>query len=335
MKKTIAILLAALFTVFLSAACGSGSAPADGAYNYLSDKTSPGGMATAAAPPPMASAAPDMPEMETARAFSMSQTTPEEAQPTATGGGEGLAEKIIYTASAEIETLEFDETIRKVHDMLGLNGAFIESSYVSGRNHTQIHYGYQSYRNAMFSLRVPQARLAAMTESLENLGNVVYLQSDAQNITAQFYDTESRLTALRTQEESLIRMLRMAETVADMIIIEERLSEVRYGIESHISRLRNWQNQVDYSTLTLHIREVEIYTETEPVIRTYWQQIGDGLQDTTSGVGGFFMDLFKWLIVNLPVLIILAALAAAVVIIVKVKLRKMRKKRENTEETEQ
>ena len=252
-------------------------------------------------------------------AESVSLSTTESVRP-------GLAEKIIYTAYAEVETTEFDEAVDAVERLIAQNGAFVESSYVRNLNHSQQHYGYISLRWANYTIRVPQNRLGPMTAGLEQVGHVVSVQNDAQNITAQFYDTESRLAALRTQEGSLLAMLAKAETVADMIIIEERLSDVRYQIESLTSTLRNWQTHIDYSTLTLNIQEVEKYSEPVVINRTYWQRIGDGLGSTTKGVGVFFSNLFAWLIIYLPVIIILGAIAVAVIIIVKRSDRKIRKR---------
>ena len=240
-----------------------------------------------------------------------------------------LAEKIIYTANADIETVDFDDTIGKVDDMLGLYGAFIENSYVGGRNYAQSYYGYQTYRTASYTLRVPKDRFEAMKGNLDTLGNVTSLQTNADNITAQFLDTESRLNSYKIQEERLLAMLEQADTVADMITIETRLADVRYDIESLTSSLKNWQNQVDYSTLTLSIREVEKYTETTPIQQTYWEQIGDGLQTTTRGVGEFFTNVFKWIVITLPVFAVLVVVAAIVLIIVRVSINKKRKSNKN------
>ena len=119
-------------------------------------------------------------------------------------------------------------------------------------------------------------------------------------------------------------MLEKAETVADMISIEERLSDVRYKIESLTSQLRNWQREVDYSTVNIKLREVEKLTEAPPDLpRTYWQQMGDGLSNTLKGIGRFFAWLFKAVVTRLPVLIILAVVAVAVIVIY----RKRRKAR--------
>ena len=328
MKKTISILLCAIMAVALLSACG----------NYKSDGSDMSMNGSGGSSFSQASSAPmrdylyeeygadyDTADMYESGGSGGSGESYVAKQISSTGGGNELAEKIIYNASASIETIDFDESVEKVYDLMALNNAFIESSNIGGRNYSQSYYGAQTYRTAYFTLRVPVSRLAEMVSSLSLLGNVTSSQSDGQNITSQFYDMESRLNSYRTQEERLLAMLAKADTVADMIDIEQRLAEVRYSIESMTTTLRNWQNQVDYSTLTLYIYEVAKLSEIAPPLqRTYWQQIGDGLGSTIKSVGNFFMELFKWVIVNLPILAILAVIVVVVVIVSKRLIRRSR-----------
>jgi len=241
-----------------------------------------------------------------------------------------LAEMIIHTVSANIETLTFDETIENVHRLIATYGAFIESSNVTGINNEANFYGWNFFRNANFTLRVPVENLNAMTANLSALGNVVHQSSHAENITMQFHDTQSRLNSLRIQEERLLEMMSRADEVVDLIAIEERLGDIRMQVESFQTMLNLWQNQVSYSTLHLNIWEVESFTEVvEAQHLTYWEQIGTGFMRTLRNIGSFFMNLFMWLAVNIPVLIILAVITFAVVILIRRYDKKTRKKRED------
>ncbi|MCL2078983.1 MAG: DUF4349 domain-containing protein [Oscillospiraceae bacterium] len=236
---------------------------------------------------------------------------------------EGLSEKIIYSYYAQIETLKFDETITNVGNLITAHGAFVESSNIRGNNYETTYYGGASYRSAYFAIRVPVDQLNAITSRLETLGNIVYQNSNAENITSQFIDTETRLKTLLVQEERLLDMLSKAEDIPDLIAIEERISDVRYQIERLTATLNNWQRQVDYSTLTINIQEVEEYTEPpKPVDRTYWEQMADGIRDTLNSIGRFFMNLLMWIVVSAPTLLILALIAIVLFVAVRGKLRK-------------
>ena len=328
MKKMIPILLCSILAATLLAACA-------GAPNYNSTVWAETDSYNYAAAPAAPQAAP-MPEdavmydaentggMAGTGSF---RTTGGGITPISAPATEGLAEKIIYSVYADIETLRFDETIERVYALLENYSAFVESSSISGVNYASRFHGWSEYRNAFFTLRVPQEHLNAMTISLDSLGNVVNINSSADNITAQFFDTQSRLHSLEIQEERLLSMLSQSEDITDLIALEGRLGEIRYQIESLTSTLSNWQRQVDYSTVTLRISEVEQFTEQVQIHQTYWEQMGDGFMSTIRGVGTFFMNLFLWLIVSAPVLIILAVITVVIIIIVKRKMRSTKNKR--------
>ncbi len=235
-----------------------------------------------------------------------------------------LAEKIIYSADVTVETVDFDGAVDSVERMLTKYGAFLESSSVSGKSLSEVYYGYQTYRTAYFVIRVPVASFRNMTEDMESVGSVLRSNVYTDNITERYYDTQSRADSYRIEQERLMAMLEKCETVADMIEIESRLSEVRYQLESLESTLRNWQNQVDYSTVTVTLNEVQEFTKQPEIHRTYWQQIGDGLKETLEDIGDFFKDLFKSLVVNLPTILLVAVFLAAAAAILAVLVRKSR-----------
>mgnify|MGYP002226154573 CR=1 FL=1 len=82
-------------------------------------------------------------------------------------------------------------------------------------------------------------------------------------MTLTYVDLQSHRDALQTEQERLLQLLEQAESIEDIITIEQRLSDVRYQLESMESQLRSYDNQVDYSTVYLYIDEVEVYTPVE------------------------------------------------------------------------
>ena len=311
MKKRLSFILAVILIALCLTGCGA-SAKNEAAYDSA---TSGGGFYDRA---PEASAGID---------YATSDSyTGETGSAIISGVKVDMSEKIIYTSHAEIETIDFDGSLEKVYGLLDQYNAFIENSFITGNSYSTEFYGYQSYRVAEFTIRVPREHYSALTSSLNTLGNVLSINTSVDNITTQYIDTESRLETYRIEEDRLLAMLEKATTVDEMIAIEQRLSEVRYNIESLTSQLKNWDNKVNYSTVTIYINEVKELTVQVPVQRSYWQEIGDGLRSTLKGVGRFFKNLFKFIIVNFPVLIILAVIVAAVILIIRKATKKDREK---------
>ena len=313
MKKRISVLLAALMVLtFLISACAAGGTASKDNASTSEMWTVTGGSTVAT----------DDAQAET------ESSSPSEDIDSSLGDigalSTSMTEKIIYSANVDMETLDFEETVAAVEEMVERYGGFFESSSVSGNSYSDEYHGYTGGRYANYVIRVPVESFNEMTGSLDTIGNVLNVYRYVENITQQFYDSQSRLDAYEIEEERLLSMLEQAETVTDMLDIESRLSQVRYEIESLETRLRNWQNQVDYSTVDLNIREVRDLTERQDPDRSYFQQLGDGFVSTLKDVGGFFKDLFRIFVSAIPVLIIIAVVIVAAVLIIRLVRRKRR-----------
>ncbi len=308
MKKKLSAFFCIAMSLLLLASCSSG-------YSSLNLEMGSGGYAPQAAPGDA---------YDYAEEYAVeSDTADYEVRETSSGislgaqTGVSLAEKIIYSANASIETVHFDDSLSELGNMIAQFGAFVESSYESGGDYVSKYYGYNAYRTANYVIRVPRESFSAMTGSLSALGHVTSLSTNADNVTEQYTDTESRLAVYRTEESRLLAMLEKSDTVADMITIESTLSSVRYEIESLTSRLKNLDNKVNYSSVTLSIREVEELTPAVQTHLTYGQQLSKGLKNTLKNTGNFFKNLLKFIVVNSPVIIILIIIIVVATILIR------------------
>ena len=222
-------------------------------------------------------------------------------------------DKIIYSADVTVETTKFEETTARVTAMAESCGGWIESSSVSGSNYYQKSRGNASARDASYTLRIPSARFRELMQELTELGNIPYSHIYTENVTSQYYDSEARLKAYRTQEERLLEMMELAESVEDVITIEDRLTELRYQIESIQSRLNNWDRRVSYSAIYLTVKEVREYTPEEVVNPSYGEELALALKQGLRNAGEFVKNLLVFLVEALPLLVILLPLAWLVI----------------------
>lgn len=244
-------------------------------------------------------------------------------------GTADLADKIIYTASAELETTDLDKSVDTLYKLVDQYGAFLESSSVTGNNLLDIAAGYTYGRMANFTLRVPKEHYSDLTSALDTVGNVTYLTSNAENITAQYSDVEAQVKSYDTQEQRLLEIMAQADTVEDMITLESRLSEVRMEKERLETQLQNWDRQVDYSTVSVSLTEVQELTpeppEEEP---TYMEQLGQTFMDSVHWMGRAAKGGFRLLVAVIPVLLPIAVVILAVVLICKCAAKRKLKKQE-------
>ena len=296
MKRFYSLMLA-LIMLFTLCACGAGS-----------------DMAKAESAPAEPQAAADMMySMNTAGTVSGGFGMAEEAVEAEYDGGEDAAapevdpEKIIYSADATLETTSFDETVSGVLALVEQNGGWVQSSSVNGANYYNISRGSSYNRSAYYVLRIPGDKFQTLMNSLSTLGNVPYTYVYTENVTAQYYDTQARLTAYDAQESRLVEMMDVAETVEEIVILEDKLTELRYKIDSLQSSLNNWDRRVNYSTLNLSVEEVREYTPDESGI-SYGEELKLAFVGAIEGVGDFFKNALVFLVSAIPALVIIAVL---------------------------
>ncbi len=315
--KRVFFLLLALILVFSLAACGAAKSE-----SAVTNDTASSGSAPQAIPEAEKGAA----DMGSNSYAGFGQGSDEAQQ------GENVvslpeSDKIVYTGYAQLETLEFDKTLEGLKQLISSCGGFVQTSSITGGDYASMYDGSASYRTADYTIRVPVAQFNTVTDSLKTLGNVVSSSMNADNITMQYMDTASRLEAYQTQETRLLELLSKASSVEDMLAIENSLSNVRYQIESLTSQIKNWDSQISYSTLTVSIREVALYSKDNSSSVSYGVQLKEAFTHSLYALGHFFKNLLKFLVAAFPTLVVLGLIALVVILIVRAANRKKAKKR--------
>ena len=237
--------------------------------------------------------------------------------------------KWVITVNMEAETEDLDGLMAGLDDEITALAGYVEDQEIYNGSS----YASRRHRNANLTIRIPADRVEEFTQAVSGIANVVSTNVSRDDITLQYVDTESRVTALKTEEARLLELLAQAQTMSDLLEIEARLSDVRYELESYSSRLRVYDNQVDYATIYLFISEVQEYT---PVAeKTVFQRIRDGFKSSIEGVTDGFVDFFVWIIANSPYLLVWAVIIAVAIFslkkLPKVKLRRRNKKNQSEE----
>lgn len=219
--------------------------------------------------------------------------------------------KLIKTVRMQAETETLDEMLAALDSKIGELGGYVESREVyNGSTYSQ-----RRYRHANMTIRIPAENIAGFVEHVSGISNVVSSDESVEDITLQYVDTESRVAALEVEQERLMAMLEQAENLKDLLEIESRLTDVRYELENYASRLRAYDNKVDYATIHLNIEEVQEYT---PVAEeTVWQRITGGFVDSLRNIGDGIVEFGVWLLVNSPYLVLYGAIATGIVVLIR------------------
>lgn len=238
--------------------------------------------------------------------------------------------KWIITVNMSAETEDLDALMEALNGKISGLGGYVEDQ----DSYNGSMYSSRRYRSASLTVRIPAERVDEFTEEMSGIANVVSTNLSREDITLSYVATESRVKALQTEEARLLELMEQAETMADLLEIESRLTDVRYELESRASQLRLYDNQVDYATIYLSIDEVQEYTPVEEP--TVWERISGGFVSSVKGVGNGLLDLLVWVLAKSPYLVILGGVTVGVVVLIKKrKARKAAKKAAKQNPTEE
>lgn len=226
--------------------------------------------------------------------------------------------KIIWRVELEAETLEFDRFLSDLEQTMREYGGYLENSSISGNAIT-----YSSNRYGSLTVRIPSGKLDGFLGQVGQICTVTYTSKSSEDVTLDYVDVEARIAALTTEQERLMTLLESAQDLESVIQLESRLSEVRYQLESYHSAKNRYDSLIEYSTVTLSVREVQRVTVVPD--QSVWQRIGAGWSNTMYSLKTGLVDFFVWFVVNLPYLLIWAAFVG---IVVWFSLRSAKKRRE-------
>ena len=227
--------------------------------------------------------------------------------------------KIIEKVHINAETKEFDALVEKLTSEVDKIGGYIESSSVSGNS-----YSYDGHRYANFVVRVPSDKSDEFTSFVSDNSTVTNKEIDTEDVTLTYVDMESRVKALTTEKETLENLLARATSLNDVISIQDRLTDVIYEIESFKSKLKTYDNLIEFTTVTIRISEVERVTVVEE--QTMWEEIGTNLKNNFEDVKEGLKEMFIGVVSSIPYLLVFAVYLVVVITVV-VLVSKVHKKR--------
>lgn len=230
------------------------------------------------------------------------------------------ARKWIVTVKMEAETDDLDVLLAQLEGKIAALSGYVEDQQIYNGSA----YSGRRYRYANLTVRVPADQVEAFTEHMSGISNIISKNKTMDDVTLQYVATESRMKALKAEEERLLELMAQAENMSDLLQIEARLTDVRYELESVTSQLRVYDNLVDYATIHLNLTEVQEYTPVEE--ETLWQRISGGFVESLKNLGNFFVELFVALIVGLPYLVFIGAIVVVVVILCRRSAKKRKQK---------
>ncbi|WP_225000234.1 DUF4349 domain-containing protein [Cesiribacter sp. SM1] len=196
-----------------------------------------------------------------------------------------VAKQIIKTASLVYEVKALQEANHKVDSLVKKTGGYISSS---NQNNSQQRHELN------LTLRVPSRYFDALMNALGTLPERVDHKSvEAQDVTEQYVDLRSRLQTKKKVEKRYQELLQKANTVKEILEVEEKLRQLQEEIEAKEGQLRYLSHQVGYSTIHLNLYQVQKYEYLPSRTPNFGQRILGALDGGWQLLLGLLLFIFR------------------------------------------
>jgi len=311
-----------------AAAPADGGAPADTSYSpavpnndsftqsdSFADSTVTSESATSSAPMAPAPEAGAGSKSDVAQAAGPGRT---ETQIAANSG-----RKISFSATFTINTKQYDKDYAAIGRIVTQAGGYIASENSSAASYGN---GVDTGRSAYLSLRVPVDKFDSVLDGMNGVGTVVNKSRSSQDLTSQYFDTESRISLLEMRRDRIMGYLKDATDPDQIVAFERELTNTLYELDTYQSDKRQMDQLVDFSTIDVTLYEL-ITPET---IGADGQPLGERASSafalSSAGVGSFLRNLAIFGAAAVPVIALLAVIAVIVLVIIRL-VRWLRAKR--------
>ncbi len=235
---------------------------------------------------------------------------------------EGLklsSDKIIYTGNMVIEVEKYEDARQSIALIVEENQGFVQSEEVDISEKG----GYEYY-TSFYKIRVPVSQYQTVTEKLSQIGTVKYSVQQASNVSYEYYDIQGDIEQLNIQKQRLLNLYQQANTIAELIEIENELTRLNTKINDYENILLNYDREVEYSTIELSISEVISKNALINPFDNLGKRIKEAFVNSINGLTTALTVVFLVIIKILP----FALVAGVVFFLVRQIVRKRRIKKE-------
>lgn len=247
-----------------------------------------------------------------------------------TSNSSGDGTKIIKTATVTAETKEYAKSTENLKALIESMGGHISNS--SASENASYRANGRSEKRANYTLKVPSDKFDAFLSSLSELFNITNLSTSTEDVSESYFTLQARISTLQAKREGLVSMLKNVDVNTDFTTwqkINAELTEIDTQLNIYSEQLKSLENKVAYSTISLSVREVVEYTETEE--KGYGEQVVDAFKRSFEATGEFFKEFLLVAIYALPFVLIWGAFVVVVIVIVRISVKKKKARKNKTE----
>lgn len=246
--------------------------------------------------------------------------------------------KIIYKSNVVLETMTYNETYERLLELINKYNGYIE--YENYDNQLRSFLKDNSGKGKLvistnnLTIRIPSKNYSVFMQEGLSLGNVLNRNQTIEDKTSEYNTNKSYVDILNDEAEYLAKQLDVLESelkeaqandkhydeiIENMKDIAERKAQVEKELVPYKRVMDDIDEKVEYSTITMELREVNEYTiiEEEIVEETFGSQVKKSWNNAMKTTVNVFKSIVLFLIDSIPVIVVLIIIAVIVVLVVK------------------
>ena len=228
-------------------------------------------------------------------------------------------QKAIRTGRISIEVDEFENSVDMIRMYIGEDG-YIQSSNIYKQP------AYYNDEKIMLSrgeiiIRIHKSKFEAFMDNMGTLGVILNENSNLDDISDMYYDTEARYRLLEAEKARLEEYLAETKDPDIFFKTQSRITEVIYEMERLKGNINKWDDRIEFSTIYIDIKEKhpdDEYAVSKP--KDFFERIWDNMKNSVEFLGEVVVVLAGLI----PVIIILGIFG--LIILLAVRLTKKKRK---------
>ncbi len=239
--------------------------------------------------------------------------------------------KIIYESNVVMETKAYNETYEKLLELINKNGGYIEYENYNNEMRSFLNKKSVSGNTVIatdyMTIRIPSKNYSAFMQEGLNLGNVLNRNQSIQDKTSEYNTNKSYVDILTDEAEYLAKQLDVLESelkeaqandkhydeiIENMKDIASRKAQVEKELVPYKRVMDDIDEKVEYSTITMELREVDEYTVVEEVVEedTFGKKIADGWKNSMDRLAKMLQGTVLFIISAIPAVVYIAIYGA-------------------------
>ena len=237
-----------------------------------------------------------------------------------------ISEKKIRTVNLSLECKSMEGAEKELKDKVKAQGGYIESEDYSAISQ------WNDTKRMNFTIRLPKENVDSFLDFLNGEGRILSKSENLQDVRLQYRDAKNHIKALETEQERILALMERAETVDQLIALENTLTDIRYQLDSYNSEILDYDNKVDFSTIYLELQESIDGKINQSGNYSFFDRVRDGFIRNLFEIRLFFEDTALFVLVFIPQILLVLLIILLIVFANKKLLNKKKKEKQEKQE---